>query len=145
LALFKPLHMKRFCLFVLGLVMASTTFAANEWKEYFSNESVKIFYRYVDCHDKANGIHQQKVVLKFENISAKKLEVTFGKTTVYSGTKAATDDVKTYKVTVPAGKGVEGECDTRDNNLFIFSKHLDFSGPELKKFDLTNISVKTIE
>jgi hypothetical protein len=137
--------MKRFCLFVLCLVMASTTFAANEWKEYFSNESVKIFYRYVDCHDKANGIHQQKVLLKFENITPKNIQITFGKTTVYLNSKASTDDVKAYKVTVQAGKSVEGECDTRDNTLFIFSKHLDFSGPELKKFDLTNISVKTIE
>ena len=132
-------------LFLSLLVMCSATaFAADDWKSYFKNNEVEILYRYSDCHDVANGIHQQKILLKLVNLQNKKVEVSYSKELTFSNTSAA-PDVKGFSVSLAPNATVEGECTTKDNRLYIFSKQLNFSSTELRHFELKDISVKAIQ
>lgn len=132
--------------FIVTLFTAISTlcFAGDGWTIYSTNGTVKIYYRYVDCNDPTNGINKQKVVFRFENTGSKNAMVSFDRKRAYSNGKN-TDEVSHYQVKLTAGQTLEGECATRDNSLFIFVKHLDMQGPELKNFELNNITVTPAE
>ena len=126
------------------VLFSAVAFAGDNWKSYFKNNEVEILYRSAYCHDDAHGIHQQKILLKVVNLQNKKVEVYYTKDLVFSTTITA-PDVREFSVTLEPNATVEGDCNVRDNRLFIFSKQLNFSSTELKKFDLKNISVKPIQ
>jgi hypothetical protein len=140
----KDTHVKYILLTAIAALFCSTCFA-EDWKSYFKNEQIEIQYRYADCHDEANGIHQQKVLLKFVNFTNGKTAVSFSKELNYNSSKPASTDVKTFTLLLNAGESKEGLCSEKDNALFIFSKQLNFKSDELAKFELKNISVKTIQ
>lgn len=139
--------MKRTILPLMFVLFSAVAFAGDDWKSYFKNNEVEILYRKADCNDDANGIHQQKILLKVVNLQNKKVEVFYTKELNFSkaDATASAPDVREFSVTLEPNATVEGDCKVRDNRLFIFSKHLNFSGTELKKFDLKNISVKPIQ
>ncbi|MES2620453.1 MAG: hypothetical protein V4615_06340, partial [Bacteroidota bacterium] len=64
-------------------LLCATAFAADNWKTYSKQDQVEIRYRSTDCHDEVNGIHQQKILLQFINLSTDVQEVTFSKELVY--------------------------------------------------------------
>ena len=131
------------------LLTALTTFfcasaIAEDWKPYFKNNQIEIQYRYADCNDEANGIHQQKVLLKFVNLTNEKTEISFSKELNYNSSAPASSDIKNFTLLLNPGGTKEGICSEKDKSFFIFSKQLNFKSTELKKFELKNISVKTI-
>jgi hypothetical protein len=118
---------------------------ASDWKTYFKSPDITIEYKYSDCNDVENGIHQEKILLRFINMQEKAVVLFYNKVLIYSATNSSAPDVKTFSITLKSGETKEGDCTTKDNSLFIFSKQLNFSSTELKKFELKDIKVKTIQ
>ena len=138
--------MKHLLLTLLASGFCFSTFAADGWKVYFGNDKAQILYLYSDCHDVANGIHQQKILLKFINLTNQKQEISFSEELIYSNSpKPVNTDAKSYTVKLQPKEVKEGDCSTKDYSYFIFSKQLNFKDTELKKFELTNISVIDIQ
>jgi antitoxin component YwqK of YwqJK toxin-antitoxin module len=137
--------MKHLLLALLTILFASPAMAGEDWKTYFKNSEVEVQYLYSDCHDDANGIHQQKVLLKFINLQNKKVEVFFTKELSFSNNTTGTPDVREFSVQLNANETLQGQCDTKNNRLFIFSKQLNFSSTQLTHFELKNITVKPIQ
>jgi len=135
---------KQLLLLLLGTVLTTGVYAGSDWKLYYENSSVKIYYSYTECHDVANGLHQEKVILKFENLTGQKQQITFSKLLKYSTGKETSTDVD-YQLVLNPGQVLEGDCDNRDKALYIFSKMLENPQSILQKFDLKNIIVKPIE
>jgi len=118
--------------------------AADDWKSYFKNDQVEILYRYTDCHDIPNGIHQQKILLRFVNYKEKPVEIFFEKELTFSNS-ITKPDVREFSVHLNGGEILQGDCDVKDNRLWIFSRQLNFNSTHLKHFELKNISVKNIQ
>jgi hypothetical protein len=138
--------MKQKMIALFLVVMSLTAAATEDWKVYFQSADVVIEYRYADCHDEANGIHQQKVFLRFKNTSSQKVELSFQLIKKYS--KSSTDgssDESIQSIVIPANSTLSGDCSTKNKSLFVFVKQLNLAGTELKKFDLQNISIKPLE
>ena len=136
--------MKNTFLSLLIMVCGTSVFAA-DWKTYFKNNELEVLYQYSDCHDNANGIHQQKILLKFVNLQNKKVEVSYTKELTFSKAKSTSPDVKKNTVQLASNATLQGECTTNDNRLYIFSKQLNFSSTHLEKFELKNISIEAIQ
>lgn len=130
---------------LLTILLVIPAMAADDWKSYFKNNEVEILYRYVDCHDDANGLHQQKILLRFVNLQNKRVELSFTKALIFSNNSSGIPDVRDFKVQLEPKAALEGDCTTRNNRLFIFSKQLNFSSTHLEKFELKNIVVKPIQ
>ena len=119
--------------------------AADTWTSYFKTPQLEIQYRYADCHDNANGIHQQKVLLRFINLTGKNAEVSFTKSLEFNNGKQNNAEGKTYTVLLSAGETKEAACEEHSPALYIFSKQLNFKSTALEKFELKNISVKEVQ
>ncbi len=135
--------MKHFLLVLLGCLAMLNMQAADDWQVYYHDAGLTISYCYADCHDVTNGIHQQKVLLKFTSTAATAVQVSFGRNLQYEGQAVSAGD-HNYTVTLKAGETVEGTCETRNKALYIFSKQLNTAGSVLKTFILSNLSVKPI-
>lgn len=131
-------------LFFLGILLTLSVSASGEWASYYADKSVQILYRHEDCHDEINGIHQQKVLFKFVNLTGKTISISFTKELTYTGRPASSGD-KGYTLTLKPGQSIEGDCTYKDKTFYAFAKHLNMDGTTLQKFDLKNISVTTIE
>lgn len=128
-------------LFFLSLSVS----AADDWKSYFKNKEVEILYQYANCHDEVNGIHQQKVLFKYVNLTNAAVEVSFNKQSSFSDTPASSKPENNCALTLQAQQSKEGTCADKDKVFFIFSRHLNMPGRKLIAFDLKNITVKTIQ
>ena len=126
-------------------LFCATAFGVDDWKTYSKKDQIEIRYRSADCHDEVNGIHQQKILLQFINLSNEIKEVTFSKELIYSGSASVANDVKSYSLLLQPGETKEGLCSDKNKVLFIFSKQLNLQSRELEKFELKNISTKTIQ
>ncbi len=136
--------MKNTILSLLVVLCGTSVFAA-DWKTCFKNNKVEVLYQYSDCHDIVNGIHQQKILLKFVNLQNKKVEVSYDKLLTFSKAKSTSPDVRTFSVQLAPNATLQGECTTKDNRLYVFSKQLNFNSTQLEKFELKNISIKAIQ
>lgn len=137
--------MKHTLLALFALLLAAPAVAGGDWKTYFESKEVKVLYCYTDCHDEANGLHQQKILLKFINLQNKAVEVSYGRQLQFSNKQSTSPDVKQFTVNLAANATLQGDCTTKNNALFIFSKQLNFSSTQLEKFDLQSISVKSAQ
>ncbi len=126
------------------MLCSTTLFAADGWKSYFKNSEAEILYRYEDCHDIPNGMHQQKILLRFVNFKAVPLEVFYTKELTFSNS-ITKPDIREFSVHLNQLETLEGECDSKDNRLYIFSKQLNFKSTSLKHFELKSITVKPIQ
>lgn len=136
--------MKNLLLLTVAFFCFTVAQAANDWKLYFSNESIEIYYTYTDCHDEANGLHQQKILYRIVNKSNSNVEVSFSKELHYAESNPTRTDI-VNKIVVYKAQQVEGDCSTRNNALYTFVKQLNIQGRELKKCELKNITVKPVE
>lgn len=129
----------------LAVLVGGFIQAAHNWKTYFKNTQIEIQYCYTECHDETNGIHQQKILLRFVNLTNTKTEVSFQKELTYSPAVSVSSEAKTYTVSLSPLEQKEGNCSLKENALYIYSKQLNFESRQLTHFDLKNISVKNIE
>lgn len=120
----------------------------SNWIPYYKNTQIEISYKKSDCFDKANGINQRKITLKFQNLTNKKIEISFSKKLIYTKNNkeyVITPDKSVFKIQISPGAFVEGTCENHDSKFFIFEKFLDRMESELKSFDLENINVTELE
>lgn len=136
--------MKQILLLAVALCSVALCKAADDWKLYFSNESIAIYYTYADCHDDTNGIHRQKILYRLVNKTDSKVEVSFTKLLHYTNSAPTEGDGKSH-IVLDKAQQVEGDCASRNSALHTFVKHLDMKGRELIKCELKNITVKPIE
>jgi hypothetical protein len=124
--------------------MASSLFA-NDWEVYLANDKIKVYYKYAECHDNANGLHQQKVLFKFENLTDKVLSVNFDRVPVYSKTTTSVD-VFNFTLELKGRQNISGDCSTKDKSLIAFSKHLEKpDARQLQSFTLSIVSLQEVE
>ena len=115
---------------------------AEQAKEVFNNEQLSITYSNSDCHDNPNGIHQEKVLLTFQNKTQQTITVSFDRNLWYDNVALNTSgNEKRFTVVLAPNQQITGECATKDKAFSIFSKHLDFKGRSLTKFALENVSI----
>lgn len=140
----KTYNVKNIFLSLSILLCSLSAFATGEWKTYFKNSEVEIQYCYTDCHDIPNGLHQQKILLRFINFGSKPVEVFYTKELTFSNSMTK-PDVREFSVHLNGGETLAAECETKDSRLYIFSKQLNFNSTSLKHFELKDISVKAIQ
>lgn len=116
-----------------------TTFimAQDGWTEYYSSAGIKVMYRYADCHDDANGIHQQKVLLRFENTTNSNIGLTFSRVSDYGNNSNISEAA--CELNIASHSFLEGDCSSKNKCLFFFAKHLNMDGRKLRGFELINI------
>lgn len=130
----------------MAVLLCTVSVFASEWTTYFKSSDITIEYKYSDCNDVENGIHQQKVLFRFVNASTQKVEVSFNRQITYSNSDKSnnSDNVK-FAVIIPANGQISCQCNTKDKSLYIFSKQLNIKSTTLLKFDLRNISINPTE
>src|SRR6476620_10416120 len=94
----KSTHLKTTLVIVCAMLYSVATFATGEWKSYFKNNEVEILYRYSDCHDEHNGIHQQKILFRFVNLTGKEHEVIFSREYTYNNSSKIKADKSEFSV-----------------------------------------------
>ena len=114
-----------------------------DWQLHLKNEQVEVYFKKSDCHDIANGIHQEKILVKYINKTTEKLEISFLKAATYNG-YTNTSAENSCTVVLEPNESREGICSDRDKSLTIFSKHLDMEGVSLQAIDFRNMLIKTI-
>lgn len=126
----------------LTLLSITAVTKAADWKEYYSNGMVKVFYTTRQCHDNANGIHQEKIFFKFQNTGSQKALITFTKALTYNGKTIKPEGEN--RIVLNAGETREATCAEKDKSYFIMVKHLDMNGRVLDHFELQNITITVI-
>jgi hypothetical protein len=139
--------MKR--LLILGaIVSAFVSVKAQSWTNYHSSREVEINYQKAECHDIANGVHKQVMLLQFVNLTNKKLSVSFNKQMWYNGKCTGCDNPpeQHFTITLNPQQTLAGSCaDKRDKSLYVVNKMLNrTSTSALTKFELSNIQISAI-
>ena len=130
---------------VLFAMLVQTSFAQSNWKSDFKNDRLEIQHSYTECHDEANGIHQEKVLFRFVNLTNSEIEVSFNQELDYGNKSKVQRDQKNYVLKLQAGEQLAGTCNDKFGALVVFSKQLNLTGRSLKRFDLSNIIIKNVE
>ena len=129
-----------FCIFFMA-----SNLMANDWQVYFANDNIKVYYKYAECHDNANGLHQEKVLFKYENLTDKNLSLNFNRVPVYSKSSRPAD-VFNYTLQLAAKQSVSADCATKDKSLIAFSRHLEKpDARQLQSFTLSIVSLLEVE
>lgn len=117
----------------------------NDWKLYKEVNGVQIYQKTIECHDEANGLHQEIILLKFVNTTSQDFEMTWTLEAWYDGKCSTCHDPDNpeyqFSVKIEGGESVEGTCDIAEGKtLRIFKGFLDKEGTaQLTKFELKNI------
>ncbi|MBK7148741.1 MAG: hypothetical protein IPH78_07940 [Bacteroidetes bacterium] len=123
---------------LLVLILSTCGIQAQDvWETYFQDSQLKVEFRYADCHDEANGIHQQKVLLRFLNLTKSALEVSYQRKPDYG--EGYTSETNLQHIRLGANAVMEGSCTEKDKSLFLFRRHLNRQGRSLQRFELANI------
>ena len=116
---------------------------ADQWETYFENDHVRISYQLADDVRPADGINNKVYLLRYENLTDQKLDVSFKRVTWYGDTCngcGSDSDEFNYTVTIkPNAIAAKGPGD-RDKAYFIFHSRASGSGPTLSKFELQQIT-----
>lgn len=119
--------------------------ASSDWQTYKTTPEVNVFYRTEQCHDEANGIHRENILLKFVNKTDKKVTV-FWQLESYTNNECNTCGKDEYKFSLVLNPkaSVEGNCSSVGHDLKIFVKHLDLPNHKtFTKFELGDLKVYT--
>jgi len=124
---------------------------SDQWKFLLTTGNVNFFYKVAACHDDANSIHSEYVLLKLENISDQPIEISWDVLMYYNNKCWNCNNLgpEYHKVVqLDPGQTIEGKCFDKDKTLRIFSKFLDYKDrPEstLTNFKLINLQTKTLK
>lgn len=128
---------------LLVLILSTSCIQAQDvWENYFQDSRVKVEFRYTDCHDVVNGIHQQKILLRFLNLTNSSIEVSYQRKPDYG--EGYTYETNLQHISLGANAVIEGSCSEKDKSLFFFSRHLNKQGRSLHRFELANIHTKIV-
>lgn len=122
--------------------ISSIKVKSKDWQQFFNNEFVLISYRYDECHDVQEGIHNENVYIRIVNITGQKLKIEWNTEYWYNdicyGCEAG--NTENYKVlTLEPNQQIEGSCGGKNQNeLRLLSKMLNFN----KETVLTNFNLR---
>lgn len=120
--------------------------ASPNWQTYKTTPEVDVLYRTEQCHDEANGIHRENILLKFVNKTDKKVTVSWQLESYYNNACATCgkDEYK-FTLTLEPNAAVEGNCSSVGHDLRIFVKHLDLPNHKnFTKFELGNLNTSVL-
>ncbi len=136
-------------LFIPVVFLSAYLFAGQPDEVYFKNSELLITKQTESCNNSANGTYREYIFLKLENLTDKKMEVSFKKELWYNEqctTCEKNNDEYLMKIVLNPKESISGNCDLRQRALSVFSKMLDkSSNSSLTKFELKNIQIKTID
>ena len=116
-----------------------------EWQLYKEFTGILVYYRSIACNDNANGIYQQKILLKFVNTTDTDLKISWKLQLWYNGNCLTCNDRKgeySYDRILKGGGFIEGSCDEHQDGMNIFSKFLNYKKiPELTNFEMGGVTV----
>ncbi|MCF8218532.1 MAG: hypothetical protein K9I29_03925 [Bacteroidales bacterium] len=122
----------------------------SEWKLYKEVNGVQIYEKPTECHDEANGLHQEMILLKFVNTTSRDFNITWTLEAWYDGTCTTCHDPDNpeyqFSTKLKAGESIQGTCDTEEGKtLRIFKGFLDKDNTAtLTKFELKNIKANPL-
>lgn len=148
--------MKKIVLFVftisifLSLLTMSAQAQQNDWTLYKEVNGIQIFQKPTECHDVANGLHQEIILLKFVNTTPRDMEMTWTLEAWYDGKCLTCNDQDNpeyqFSQNIKGGESVSGTCDINEGRtLRIFKGFLDKENTStLTKFELKNIQANPL-
>lgn len=119
----------------------------NKWRLYKEINGVEINYKYQECHDTHNGLHQELVLFQFVNNTKYDFSINFDFSLIYSNVKSSvTNRAEQHKtIVLKASSVIESTC-FENREYAIFSKFLNYKDKsELQKFDLINLKINPIK
>jgi len=121
-----------------------------DWKLLTEKNGVKIYFKYENCSDEVNDIHQENVVLKVVNTTIQNIIVEWDSELWYND-NCRTCNMKNgenhNKIQLNASETKIGSCEKRHQlrELVIFSKFTKYENKvKLTKFQLNNVTVNII-
>jgi hypothetical protein len=129
-----------------------------DWKSYYKDDKVEIFYKYADCDLPKKGTHEENIYFQFINLTSETVKVEWSKELWY-GDKCFNCDGNNKefieKINLNPLEVLSGECNPSEslekslskNPLKIFSRFIDLPGAEsqLSKFNLKNIKIEIVK
>jgi hypothetical protein len=98
------------------------------WTGLMSKEGVEVQYKYQACHDKANDIHKEQVLLRSKNTKDQDVTVSWRKLLWYDGkcSGCGTEDAEfEERIELSAGETLQGSCDGEaPHSLKVFARFL---------------------
>lgn len=136
-----------FTLLCLASWLTNAT-AQDAWKNYSRTAELEINYRYVECHDNANGTHKSIVVLQFVNLTGNHLSVSYNKQAWYNNECKGCENTPESRmgIRLAPNETRTGTCeDKKIKALYIFDKMLDVQAAVLQKFELGNLQIINVQ
>ncbi len=133
-------------MFSLTTKTTTITVKNKEWKLFTNKDGIQIYFKYEECHDIKNGIHQEEVVLKLVNTTDKNIQISWDLEKWYNDNCKGCDTFDKenhFSIMINASETKIGSCETRYDfrELIIFSKFLNMENTStLTKFNIKNIT-----
>lgn len=139
--------------FQLGFAQESNVFDKiqsksfdNDWVLFQEDASAKVYTKYADCPDPANGMAFEYVLFKVENLSVADITVYWAWDYTYDNQPRPeeSDDEIDVTIKLSALETAEAACNSGQNErlkLFVRDKNQP-NAPELTSFRLTDFNVK---
>jgi len=116
------------------------------WQLLKEADGVKVYAQKAEFHDTRNDVHNEYVLLKFENTLTADVTVRWKTEVSYDGTCYNCNDDSAehlYELRLAAGEVRTGQAElSRDKTLTIFSRFLNLDKAELTSYNLTQFTVK---
>lgn len=104
-----------------ALTLFSFVGFTQNWKEVKTNDTVKIYVKEIHYHDIVNDIDHQRLVFRYENLTAKLIEISFNRELIYNN-KMYTQD-EDFAIQIPAnGISEYSESESKNKSFYIFKK-----------------------
>jgi len=115
------------------------------WKLYKNIKGIEIYYKYQECHDVHNGIHQELVLFKFANKTDNDVKIEFDFALVYTNLKSSSSrNLEQHRQILLKKKSIYESSCYKNREYTIFSKFLNYSDKsELQWFELKNMKITT--
>lgn len=128
-------------------IQAQTTNEKYNWELYKESEGLMIFTKTVEFHDSIHDLHQEFILLKFENTTENTLIINW-KTEIWYNNKCinCTSDFDEHKfsINIMANQTIEGNINS-ENDLKIFKRFLNYNNKsELTNFALANLTIERL-
>ncbi|MBD3637395.1 MAG: hypothetical protein HUJ25_08590 [Crocinitomicaceae bacterium] len=127
----------------------------SEWTVYKDYGSILIEYKFSECHTTVDGGYDNLNValLRFTNLTKKKLEVTWSTEYYFDGECTNCDNIDSeehaFSIILDSKEVKEGQCDTVERGLGIASNFIKLypgmTETKLTNFKLVNLQTKVIK
>jgi hypothetical protein len=115
----------------------------DQWVKHSETMDFVVYMQVVACDDEANGLFQDKILIRIENKRSNAIKVSWDLATWFEGKEWGHGDLR-FEVTIPASGRIEGDCNNQALSIFSqFRNHPDV--PKLTDFALENVRVTNLK